>query len=79
MQSYWLAAAPDLRKLVGESRWAGWLAQCRLLGCDGDTWVLWLPPGNVSRAYAERWGMQIAALLAAICSRWIGLRFTTRL
>jgi len=78
MQSVWSASEPDLRKLVSEEVWRSWLQQVRLIGCDGDTWVLRVPPGNVSRTLIERWGEQIMGTLSVIYGKAVSLRFTTR-
>jgi len=77
MQSVWLAAADDLRHLVGDEVWHSWLQQVRLVGCDGDTWVLRVPASNVSRVQAERWSVRMVATLSAIYGRAVSLRFTT--
>ena len=78
MQSVWSASEPDLRKLVSAEVWRSWLQQVRLIGCDGDTWVLRVPPGNVSRTLIERWGEQIMGTLSVIYGKAVSLRFTTR-
>jgi len=78
MQSVWLAAADDLQHLVGDEVWHSWLQQVRLVGCDGDTWVLRVPASNVSRVQAERWSVRMVATLSAIYGRAVSLRFTTR-
>jgi len=75
MQNVWLAAADDLRHLVGDDLWHSWLAQVRLVGHAGETWLLRQPPGNVPAVLAERWAEQMAALLASIYGRLVRLRF----
>ncbi len=75
MQSGWRAAADDLRTLVGDELWHSWLAQVRLVGRDGATWLLRQPPGNVLVALAERWSERIAVVLTGIYGRVVRLRF----
>ena len=76
MQSVWLAAADDLRKLVGDHLWHSWLAQVRLIGRDDNTWLLRQPCGSVPLVLAERWGGRIAAVLAGIYGQVVRLGFT---
>ena len=76
MEQVWVAAADDLRHLVGNDLWHSWLAQVRLVGRDGDCWLLRQPSGNVPKVLAERWGEQIAALLASVYGRAVRLSFT---
>jgi len=75
MEQVWVAASDDLRHLVGNDLWHSWLAGVRLVGRDGDCWLLRQPSGNVPAVLAERWGEQIAALLAAVYGRVVRLRF----
>ena len=64
-----------MRHLVGNDLWHSWLAQVRLVGHAGETWLLHQPPGNVPAVLAERWAEQMAALLASIYGRLVRLRF----
>jgi|GEM_PF-5862605 len=49
----------------------GWL-----ISREGATWLLRQPPGNVPLVLAERWGEQVAAVLAAVYGRTVRLSFT---